>query len=90
MVAGEMWACIAGQFDYATYVLGQTAYLKRGAAKIFRYGPGTWMIDYARGNIITMFPFGIIAPAVYNTLDFKSAMEQFADYAGLVVKDMLK
>jgi hypothetical protein len=90
MVQGEMWACVAGQFDYSTYVLGQTAYLTRGNGKIFRYAPGTWMIDYARGNILTMFPFGVIAPAVYNTLDFKSAMEQFADYAGLVVKGMLK
>jgi hypothetical protein len=90
MVQGEMWACVPGQFDYSTYALGQTAYLKRGAAKIFRYGPGTWMIDYARGNILTMFPFGVIAPAVYNTLDFKSATEQFTDYAGLVIKGMLK
>ena len=89
MAQGEMWACVPGQFDYSTYVLGQTAYLKRGAAKIFRYGPGTWMIDYARGNILSMFPFGVIAPAVYNTLDFKSATEQFADYAGLVVKGLL-
>ena len=90
MVAGEMWACVPGQFDYSTYVLGQTAYLERGSAKIFRYDKNTWMIDYARGNILTMFPFGVIAPAVYNTLDFRSAVEQFTDYAGLVIKGMLK
>ena len=89
MVKGEMWACVPGQFEYSTYLLGQTAYLERGSGKIFRYGPNTWMIDYARGNILTMFPFGVIAPALYNTLDFKSAIEQFTDYAGLVVKGML-
>ena len=89
MVQGEMLTCVPGQFDYTTYVLGQTGYLAKGSAKVFRYGPGTWMIDYARGNIITMFPFGVIAPAVYNTRDFKSAIEQFTDYAGLVIKGML-
>lgn len=89
MVQGEMWTCVPGQFDYTVYVPGQTGYLARGNGKVFRYGPGTWMIDYARGNILTMFPFGVIAPAVYNTLDVKSAMEQFTDYAGLVIKGML-
>ena len=67
---------------------GDTAYLKAGSRRVFRYVDSCWMIDYARGNISSMFPYGIINPAAYNTLDTLSASEQVANYAELVIKSM--
>lgn len=89
MVEGEMLCWKPGEFEPAYYYPGETAYLPKGIGKGFRYVNSTWMIDYGRGNIITMFPYGVIAPALYNTLDFKSAWEQFRDYAELVIKSAL-
>jgi hypothetical protein len=46
------------------------------------------MIDYGRGLPVTMMPFVIIAPAVFNTLDYESAWKQLADYGKLVLRGM--
>lgn len=89
MVQGEMLTYVPGQFEPDYYYPGDMAYLAKGSIKGFRYVGSTWMIDYSRGNIITMFPYGVIAPAMNNTLDFKSAWEQISDYAKLLFKSAL-
>ncbi|MCZ7583692.1 MAG: ERG2 family protein [Deltaproteobacteria bacterium] len=86
MVDGEMWTYVPGQFDRTVYTAGDLAYLPRDGGKGVRYVDHAWMIDYGRGDIISMFPFGVIAPALFVTLDYQSAWEQFADYGKLVVK----
>ena len=48
------------------------------------------MIDYGRGLPVTMLPFGILAPAVFNTLDYESAGKQLADYGKLVLRGMTR
>jgi len=88
MVAGQMYTFDPGQFEKSVYNAGDTAYLKAGSRRVFRYVDSCWMIDYARGNISSMFPYGIINPAAYNTLDTLSASEQVANYAELVIKSM--
>ena len=42
------------------------------------------MIDYGRELPVTMQPFGLLAPAVFNTLDYESAWRQMADLGKLV------
>ncbi len=88
MVAGEMDTFDPGQFERSVYLAGDTAYLKKGTRRVFRYVDSCWMIDYARGNIITMFPYGVINPATYNTLDTKSAWEQISNYGELCIKSI--
>jgi len=88
MVAGQMYTFDPGQFEKSVYNAGDTAYLKAGSRRVFRYVDSCWMIDYARGNISSMFPYGIINPAAYNTLDTLSASEQVANYAELVIKSI--
>jgi hypothetical protein len=88
MVAGQMYTFDPGQCEKSVYTAGQTAYLKKGSRRVFRYVDSCWMIDYARGSIITMFPYGVIVPALCATLDFKSAREEFAHYARLSIKSM--
>jgi hypothetical protein len=79
-----------GQFEATEYGPGDPAYLPKGTVKTMAYVGSTWMIDYGRGLPVTMMPFGIMGPAVFATLDFRSAGEQLADYGRLVLRGMFK
>lgn len=89
MVEGKMLTYTEGQFEPTVYLAGDPAYLQRGKAKGVAYVGSTWMIDYGRGLPATMLPFGILAPAAFNTLDYESAGKQLADYGKLVLKGMM-
>ena len=89
MVDGEMWTYVPGQFEPTVYLAGDLAYLPRDGGKGVKYVDHAWMIDYGRGDIITMFPFGVIAPALFTTLDYQSAWEQFADFGKAVIKNFI-
>lgn len=89
MVAGKMLTFTKGQFEPTEYGPGDSAYLKRGQGKGVAYVGSTWMIDYGRGLPLTMLPFGIIFPYLFNTLDGKSARRQLEDYGRLVLKTFL-
>ncbi len=89
MVDGKMLAFTEGQFEPTEYGPGDSAYLKRGQGKGVAYVGSTWMIDYGRGLPLTMLPFGIIFPYLFNTLDGKSAYKQLEDYGRLVLKNIL-
>jgi hypothetical protein len=90
MVEGRMLTYTPGQFEPTEHGPGDSAYLKQGTSKGVAYVGGTWMIDYGRGLPATMMPFGIIAPAVFNTLDGESAWKQLADYGRLVLRGMTR
>ena len=89
MVDGEMWTYVPGQFEPTVYLAGDLAYLPRDGGKGVQYVDHAWMIDYGRGDIITMFPFGVIAPAMFTTLDYTSAWEQFVDFGKAVIRNFL-
>ena len=72
MVDGEMRTYIPGQMEPTIYHGGDPAYLPKGQGKGVAYIGSTWMIDYARGPVITMLPFGVLYPAWFTTLDFRS------------------
>lgn len=88
MVDGRMLTYTPGQFEPTEYGPGDPAYLPKGTVKTMSYVGSTWMIDYGRGLPITMLPFGIISPALFSTLDFRSASRQLADYGKLVLREM--
>jgi hypothetical protein len=90
MVEGLMLTCTPGQFEPTEYRAGDSAYLPKGSGKVMSYVGSTWMIDYGRGLPVTMMPFGIIGPAVFSTMDGKSAYKQLADYGKLVMHGMFK
>jgi len=90
MVSGKMLTFLPGQLEATEYGPGDTAYLQRGEGKSVIYVGSTWMIDYARGLPITMLPFGVIAPALFATLDYASAAKQMVHYARLVLRSMFR
>jgi C-8 sterol isomerase len=89
MVAGEMRTYIPGQMEPTIYCGGDPAYLPRGQGKGVAYIGSTWMIDYARGPVITMLPFGVISPTLSVTLDYHSMWQQLGRYGKLVILNML-
>jgi len=88
MVDGRMQTFTPGQFTPTEFGAGDSAYLPRGLGKSIVYIGSTWMIDYGRGSIITMLPFGVIAPALFVTLDLRSAGQQLRDYGALALRNM--
>lgn len=90
MVEGKMRTYTPGQFEPTEYLAGDSAYLKKSSGKGVVYVGSTWMIDYGRGLPVTMLPFGVIAPALFNTLDYDSALQQLKDYGTLVLRGMVQ
>ena len=93
-VSGRMADWTPGGFA-ETFKLGQCVDLKKGQAKGVIKEPvydassgkynGTFVIEYARGNLVTSFPFGIYAP-LHLTQDYKTAYELLTDFSKLVLK----
>ena len=68
---GEQWAAEPGQLQRSVYGPGAQHYLPAGTAKQYRCPDGCWALEYARGNIASMLPFGV-ADSLFSTTDLKT------------------
>jgi C-8 sterol isomerase len=84
MMAGEMWCYHDGEVDRTVYEPGDAAYLGASRVKGYRLPDAAWMLEYARGPIVTMLPFGLL-DVVTSTLDYTSFGRTLFDYGRLVV-----
>jgi C-8 sterol isomerase len=66
---GEQWAFSAGALDKEVYPVGSVHYLPKGTSKQFKMHRACWALEYARGWIPPMMPFGL-ADTLTSTLDF--------------------
>lgn len=82
---GEMWYYGEGDLQRQEYRRGDTYHLRRGESKGFRIVDSAWILEYARGAIPTMLPFGV-ADSVFSTLDFSSLFRTFWLYARHVLR----
>ena len=87
MIDGEMHAYLEGETERHVYRPGDMAVLPRGIAKGYRIPDHGWMLEYSRGNMIELFPFGVIAPAMFLTLDWTAGWAQINDFAKLVIQN---
>lgn len=85
---GEQWAFSAGSLQKEVYRAGDQHFLPRGAAKQYRMPDSAWALEYARGNILSMLPFGF-ADALTSTLDFWSLGHTIAISAYGVIRELL-
>mmetsp|Transcript_21610 Transcript_21610/g.37213 ORF Transcript_21610/g.37213 Transcript_21610/m.37213 type:complete len:245 (+) Transcript_21610:45-779(+) len=57
---GEQWAYSAGSVRKEVYKPGDQHLLRRYTAKQYRMPDSCWALEYARGNILSMIPFGLL------------------------------
>jgi C-8 sterol isomerase len=89
MFDGEMWAYLEGDTTRTVFGPGDAAYLGPDAVKGYRVPDRAWMLEYARGPIATMLPFGL-ADSALSVLDLTPIRRTMWTYAQLCVKGLLQ
>jgi C-8 sterol isomerase len=89
ILKGEQWAYAEGEMERSVYRPGDMHHLPRGAARGYRIPDHCWALEYARGNIPSMLPFGL-ADAFTSTLDFRTIRKLFRLYGGAVIAELLR
>ncbi|KAJ6511281.1 ERG2/sigma1 receptor-like protein [Mycena vitilis] len=68
ILVGEQWAFSPGQLELERYTAGMMHFLPRGTVKQYKMHEGCFALEYARGWIPLMAPFGL-ADGLTSTLD---------------------
>ena len=87
VLSGEMWCYHPGESQRSVYKPGDAAYLGASAIKGYRIPEFCWMLEYARGPVATMLPFGL-ADTLVSTLDFRTLGQSLWNYGRLVVGEL--
>ena len=85
LLDGKMWYYGEGDLQRKEYRPGDTEYLPKGVSKGFRIVGHAWILEYARGAIPTMLPFGL-ADTLFSTLDFVTIFRTFRIYTRHVLR----
>lgn len=89
MLDGEMWTYHAGEFQRTVYKPGDLAYLGPDRAKGYVLPQGGFMLEYSRGFIPAMLPFGL-ADTLFSTRDHVTMRRTLWHYGRLVVRQLLQ
>ena len=90
VLEGEMWRYALGKTDRTVYKTGELTLLpKGGEGDGFCIKDHCLLLEYARGFVPFMMPFGL-ADSFLSTLDYKSIRHQMWDYTKLSTRNMLK
>lgn len=80
---GEAWYYKEGEFTRSVYTPGDHILVKSAEAAGMHYPDHVWMIEYARGPLLTLLPFGL-ANGLLSTLDFKTVYQTLVVYFSLL------
>ncbi len=89
ILEGEQWAYAEGQLERSEYKPGDMHVLPAGTAKGYRMPGKCHALEYARGIIPTMLPFGL-ADAFTSTLDAHSVAKTFRMYGQAVASNLMR
>jgi C-8 sterol isomerase len=89
MLEGEHWSFAEGDLERHVVKPGDWAILKRGQSKAYRIPNGGWALEYARGAIPLMLPFGL-ADTLSSTLDLRQVGRTMAVYTKAVVGNLMR
>lgn len=89
MIEGEHWSYAEGALEREVTRAGEMTMLRRGESKAYRLPDRAYALEYARGNIPLMLPFGF-ADTFSSTLDFKSLWRTVRVYTKAVVGNLAR
>ncbi|KAJ7163922.1 ERG2/sigma1 receptor-like protein [Mycena crocata] len=69
ILVGEQWAFLPGKLEMEKYTPGMVNYTPMGTVKQYKMHKGCFALEYARGWIPLMAPFGFM-DGLFSTLDF--------------------
>ena len=87
ILEGEQWAYSEGQFERTVYSPGDLHVLPRGAAQGYRMPDRCFALEYARGAIPLMLPFGL-ADVLSSTLDIPCVLQTMRMYGTSVTRNL--
>lgn len=88
LIDGEMWGYVEGDTERSVIRPGEMHHLEGRAAKGYRIPDHAWMLEYARGSIASMIPFGI-ADTVFSTLDLSVLGRTLSGVGSLMLRNAL-
>jgi C-8 sterol isomerase len=86
---GEAWYYSEGQLTRDAYKPGDHIFVGKGESAGMHYPDHVWMIEYARGSMPALFPFGL-ADGLFSTLDFKTLYQTLVIYFNLLRQSITK
>jgi len=87
---GEMWHYGLGDSQRTVYKAGDYGFLdKGGGGEGFCVKDSITLLEYARGFVPLMMPFGLL-DSMFSTLDFKSVFGQSWQYTKLCTRSILR
>jgi hypothetical protein len=89
MFKGEMICEYEGVFKREIHLPGSPAYLPIGRVKHYWIKEEGWMLEYSRGTIVSMLPFGLM-DNLSSTLDHMTIFRTIYRYGRLVVRNLFK
>jgi hypothetical protein len=90
MIQGEMLCEYEGRFEPEMHTIHTPpAYLGSKIIKHYCIKSNAWMLEYCRGSIPRMFPFGN-ADSIFSTLDFRTMARLIRQYAILTIRALLR
>ena len=88
ILEGEQWAFSAGSTKKEIYKPGSLHVLPQGDAKAYRMPDHCFALEYARGWVPLMLPFGIF-DSIFSTVDFYTLGKLFYVYGVHIVSNLL-
>jgi C-8 sterol isomerase len=88
IIEGEQHSYYAGEIQARIFKPGDRNLMPRGTATGYRMPVPTYALEYARGNIPTMLPFGF-ADTFFSTVDFLSLWQTVYHYGRITINQLL-
>lgn len=89
ILEGEQWAFDAGSYERRVFRPAELHHLERRQARGYRVPERCWALEYVRGWVPLMLPFGV-ADVLTSTLDFSTLLRTFRLYGRSVARSLAR